>query len=417
MKSGDSKVTENDFHNKLGDIYPYSLIRYLSGTGNLMTASTSLPVSWEFCLDITGTSHFILKYQGPPYYKREEHSFSGYCKEMDGWSINIEKLWVASIVYKSDGLTQVLYCKSPEFIFEKTGEEVCRPSKAKVYITNFDFLGLEYSRINEHMVLDKFLVDLKRLTIEFKLMEKTKEIKDLINIDRINYGILSYFMVSPYESQTIEELKDEIQSITTFLSSLTLTTNHPQKVEYYNDNNEIVRIDVMDTIKSRFNSNAIIDNLMIRGGLKNLFESSYQKYRELEDPLKLLGYVNRTVDLQNQKFIDNKLAHLIMAYEFLISNYLVSLGLSRDKLEEMNIQQKMTLLNKRLQFIPKKLLNDDLRKVRNPLFHTGTIPFMESGELYNFYTEYNDLLMRVYLRIVGYNGEYISRKDYKPTQV
>lgn len=413
--NGDSQVTENDFHSKLGDIYPYSLIKYLSGIGNLMTDSTSLPVSWEFCLDITGTSHFILKYQRIYYYNPEGHSFSGHCNEMDGWSINIEKLWITST--KSEGLTEVLYCKSPEFVFIKKGVEDVHPSKAVVYITNFDFLGLEYSKNNNHMKLDKFSVDLKQSTVDFKLMENSTEIKKLIKNERIHYGILSYLTVKPSESRPIEVIKQEINSITSFLSSFTLTTNYSQKVEYYDDNNELVRFDILDTVKSRFRSEAIIDSFKVKGSIKHIFESSYRKYRELEDSLKLLGYVNRIVDLQNQQFIDNKLAQLIMAYEFLISNYLVSLGLSRDNLEKMNIQSKMSFLNNEMRFIPKELLNEDLRKARNPLFHTGAIPFMEGKELYNFYTEYNDLLMRIYLRIIGYDGEYISRKDYKPAQV
>lgn len=414
--NGDSQVPENDFHNKLGDIYPYSLIRYLSGVGNLMTDSTSIPVSWEFCLDITGTSHFILKYQGIHYYKPDEHSFSGRCNEMEGWSVNIEKLWIEST--NSKGQTNVLYCISPEFTFEKRGVEGIHPSKAIAYITNFEFLGLEKTETNGGFNFDKFSVDLKRLALEFKLTENSNEIRELIDTKRINHGVLSYITVVPHECHSLEEVKKEIKSITSFLSSVTLTTNYPQKIEYYDENNEIVRFDVMETTKLRFNNEAIIDNFLTRRGLKHLFDSSYQKYRELEDSLKLNEYTNRIVDIQNQTFIDNKLAQLIMAYEFLISNYLVSLGcLSRDELELMNIQKKMTSINKQLRFIPKNLLTDDLRKVRNPLFHTGAIPFMNSNELYNFYTDYNDLLMRIYLRIIGYDGEYISRKDYKPAQV
>ncbi|NUU73969.1 hypothetical protein [Paenibacillus xylanilyticus] len=415
MIYGDSQVLENDFHNKLGDIYPHSLLRYLSGIGNLMNDSTSLPVSWEFCLDITGTSHFILKHRGRHYHNLEEHSFSGHCNELVGWSINIKKIWITSTI--SEGLSEVLYCKTPEFIFEKREVEGIQPSKAIAHITNFDFLGLEKTETNGGFILDKFSVDLKRLALEFKLTENSNEIKKLIDTKRINHGVLSYITVVPYESHSLEEIKKEIGSITSFLSSVTLTTNYPQKIEYYDDNNDIVRFDVMDTTKLSFNNEAIIDNFLTWRGLKHLFESSYLKYRELEDSLKLNEFTNRIVDIQNQTFIDNKLAQLIMAYEFLISNYLVSHGLSRDNLEEMNIQKKMTSLNTQLRFIPRELLNDDLRKVRNPLFHTGAIPFMEGNDLYNFYTEYNDLLMRIYLRIIGYDGEYISRKDYKPVQV
>ena len=62
-----------------------------------------------------------------------------------------------------------------------------------------------------------------------------------------------------------------------------------------------------------------------------------------------------------------------------------------------------------MKFIPAHLLGKSLRNgVRNPLFHQGDIPDMNMDEKYDLYTEYLDLLVRITLRILKYDGKYIT---------
>lgn len=89
------------------------------------------------------------------------------------------------------------------------------------------------------------------------------------------------------------------------------------------------------------------------------------------------------------------------------------LGEDEETIIDSNIQQKLGKLNKQLRFIPKEYLGDRLRSVRNPLFHLGVIPFMDTKELNVFYNEYNELLMKIYLKIIQYDGQYISRINFK----
>lgn len=50
-------MIKNDLHNRLGDIYEYSPLKYISGKGIIISEERTQNVDWELCLDVCGESH------------------------------------------------------------------------------------------------------------------------------------------------------------------------------------------------------------------------------------------------------------------------------------------------------------------------------------------------------------------------
>lgn len=406
-------MDENVFSKRLGDIYDYSPLKYMNGEAVISSGAQAQDVHWELCLDVSGETHLQISYSGIPLRMRD-FSLMGETEDKQ-WIIESEKVYVFNTNHNSEGLRNTIYCKAPEINISKKQSDL-KIHRAEVAITNFDFLGSEYTIVDDHHHLNKITVLIPNANLQFILSENYKVIKELLQIRRISKAVLSKIIVNSNQQITIEELDKEIRQITMFLSSITLNTNYEQLINYFNGD-ELVAIKIIDTIKMDFHPNVLVDNHIIRGGINYAFDKMYQEFNMLSEPLRLRGYVNRIIDMQQQKFIDNKLAHLIIAYESLLTDYLIYKGATEREIGEMNIQQKLGRLNRELRFIPKELLGENLRELRNPLFHTGTIPLLNTADSFNIYSEYNNLLMKIFLRILSYDGEFLSRIDYKSTSV
>lgn len=284
----------------------------------------------------------------------------------------------------------------------------------KAYVTNFDFMGLEVSTYGFKKKRDKFSLNLEKKTCQFKYVENYSKIKQFLKSEKISSGILSTVSIYSETQETFETLSKELTDLTLFLSSLTLNTNYAHLTEYYSSDS-LVKIEVSNSIISKIHNNVIIDNHHITAGLLKAFEKSYQKFKDIKAVLDLNRYIHLMTELQNQKFIELKMANLILVFENLLSKYLVLQGMEINEVEDLNIQQKLGRVNKELKFIPKNLLGDEFRAgVRNPLFHTGSIPFKSIEEKIEIFNEYYDLLIRIYLKIISVEGCYISRKNYLP---
>lgn len=406
-------MMENIFQNRLGDIYEYSPLKYINGNGVISSEGQTRNVNWELCLDICGESHLQISYSGIQFSKGS--FFLRGETEDKCWEIESQNVYILSREYNSEGSKNIFYCKTREINITKK-QCTSEITKAEVFITNFDFTGLEWSENKDSSVLNKFSVALPKMGIQFILNEHHKSINELLRRNRITKAILSKMIVNLNDKMNTDELNNEVTKITLFLSSLTLNSNYEQLINYYHKE-ELVAFKIIDTVKMDFRRGSLIDNLRIFGGIKNAFIQSYQQFKLLNEPLKLSSFIDRVVDMQQQNYLDNKLVILIIAYESLLTNYLIYKGSTESEIEEMNIQQKLGRLNRELRFIPSELMGENLREARNPLFHTGTIPLLNINELSDIYSKYNDLLMRIFLRIISYDGEYISRINDKSTSV
>ena len=122
-------------------------------------------------------------------------------------------------------------------------------------------------------------------------------------------------------------------------SSLVITT-------IFNANllSEILQYSLENTVKTSFCRRYIIDNFRINEGIPKAFESCYESYKNWQTKIDINSVIGFLVEINQQEYIDLKLAVMLMAYESLLFKYLLNQGLSQDKIGE-NIQQKLGQIN------------------------------------------------------------------------
>ncbi|MEK3876815.1 hypothetical protein [Paenibacillus sp. FSL M7-0420] len=388
---------------------------YFHGKGILIDNSP-ISVLWGVSVDISGNKKFAAMTDG---IYHVEYKSGALMRKMElkgesstgEWKIRSSDIVIKSQEDSTELNRTILKCTFSQLFMEKDYDHI---DSLKAYVTNFDFMGLEVSTYGFKKKRDKFSLNLEKKTCQFKYVENYSKIKQFLKSEKISSGILSTVSIYSETQETFETLSKELTDLTLFLSSLTLNTNYAHLTEYYSSDS-LVKIEVSNSIISKIHNNVIIDNHHITAGLLKAFEKSYQKFKDIKAVLDLNRYIHLMTELQNQKFIELKMANLILVFENLLSKYLVLQGMEINEVEDLNIQQKLGRVNKELKFIPKNLLGDEFRAgVRNPLFHTGSIPFKSIEEKIEIFNEYYDLLIRIYLKIISVEGCYISRKNYLP---
>jgi hypothetical protein len=404
-------ISNDYFENQLGDIHNLAIIKIMNGVG-ILYGKTSNPVEWALCVEITGKKHLIIesKIFGRKNFDKLESEYRLEGNSIDGeWNIQSNKIFILSEHFLFDENKIISRCEFNKLSLSKNYTSL---SSVKAYITNFDFRGLENSNYENRYVRDKFNLSICNRLVQFKLLENLKQIRTLLNSERISIAIMSTVSFEIKREETVEDIAEMLTNILLFLSSLSLNLNFAPIVEYYS-NDQLVMIEIEETSTSKYNGDPLIDNYRIPSGIKNAFEKSFHKFLDLKEDLELYRFTQLIVELYQQKYIELKIATLIIIYEHLLLRYLISSGYVNDINEEINIQQKLGRVNKELKFIPKNLMSDEFRHgIRNSLFHTGSISTKSFEELQEIYGEYLDLIMRIYLRILNYDGYYISRKNY-----
>jgi hypothetical protein len=226
---------------------------------------------------------------------------------------------------------------------------------------------------------------------------------DLINSGLLNYGILSFVEFDSKHFKNNLEVDDFFEKLSFALSIPFCNTTNLSYCQYLRENEEI-GISIYNTISEKYRNTQIINDDRIPIYLK-CFESSsnfynFEKFKQLSHLL---------IGSFHQKYLEIKFANLLMAFEFSMNFILeekYKISISEIKKKE-NLQQKLNFLNSYLRSIPKKLLNNNLREnIRNPLFHTGSIPNMDFKILMNCYYEYTNLLLNILLQSFNYSGKY-----------
>jgi hypothetical protein len=356
-------------------------------------------IFWELCIDISGNIIFILHAKQPIYdlvNLSQVNSFSGMSDD-EIWEIECTELHFLSHTGEISHGYRLTFFYLPSSITLKIKDLATRhPNLAKAYFSNFKFSGIENEGI--------FFVNINSKIICFEMLENSNEIIELINIQRISNAITSQVSITINQDENIDFIKNEITSISWFLSLLNLNLNFTPIIEYY-ANDEVVRYDIENTAKNTFNDHYIIDNFRIDGGIPKAFNDCYANYKTLDYELEVNKFIGFLAEINQQKYIEIKFATMIMAYEYLLFKYLSHKG---ENIGD-NIQQKLRQLNKHLRFIPNEMMDDTLRgSVRNPLFHQGEIPLLSLSEKRKIFKSYYDLLIKIILIIIGYKGEYMS---------
>ncbi|MWV43367.1 hypothetical protein GRF59_06945 [Paenibacillus sp. HJL G12] len=409
-------IEEEYFKQRFIDVYEYSLMNYKSGTGTFRISDKEFQVKWESVIPITGECIFVIS---------SEDSLGSLLQSTDigngeltgitddrEWSIST-KLIITNINFKTNIPSIVLTCLVRILNLVKVSNNEINKKYLRGYITNFDFLGMEFTIRGERRVRDKFTVNVHDRQVVFQELEHKKLILEQINSNRIDKAILSTITFPILDGENKEQTSHYIELISWFLSLVNVKATMVPLIEYYDNNNEIAEIEYHQLLSSRYHPNVIIDNHLCFGGLIQYFNECYQVFVELDNDLALSSLVTSILGMYEGKFLENKLAGLILSYELLLTKYLVKSGSDFESIKELSIQDKLRRVNTYLRFIPSHLLADTLRKdVRNALFHTGEISVLSLNEKIEIYNEYYDLLIQITLRILNYRGKYINPKDY-----
>ena len=403
------------FKQRLSDIYEFSLIDYLSGEGSLQLENSDIHVKWELCVDVSGQMLLIIScnksLQTSQGTKFNRFNINGTSYDED-WKIECEDVILYSKSYRWNGSNELYtYFGSPDLINLYIKKFQGKVDRVKAYISNFNFIGLEFSDYEDGSNLDKFDCKIQTKTFTFRLLQASKKLIELIQVARIPNAVLSTVSVPILAYEDFENSLKELNSLCWFISFLSLNTCFSPMTEmFFND--KLVQIRLDKRIALPFCRESLIDNLKIDAGIIIFLEQYYEKYLELERNLDFNTVVSQLLELQNIFHIEVKFATLIMAYEYLLSRFLVDKGITEEKMLNYNIQQKLGKANKYLKFIPANS-GDYLRdSIRNPLFHQGSLPFLSLTDKLQEFDTYYELLIKIILKVLGYQGKYISRINY-----
>lgn len=392
------------FRDRLSDIYDYSLIQYLSGNGNLKSNNQNIQVDWELCVDLSGEIIFVVsnsRSRSLFYNSNETFNLSG--KTLDGeWEIESNDILLYGVT--SNSLGDFSFCAISDINLKHKNFSLNSITHSISYISNYDlFYGKEIYPLRANK------------NVDFEKIDKNKEIKDLIDIKRINSAILSKMKLY-ITNQDLEDNLVEVESITWFLSLVSLNYCFESIVEIHNSS-EKVFIKIYNGNKSNYRQDRLINDRQINNGTHEFFSKSYANFIGLNKDLNIRIFIEYLIKIENEPTTEIKIAILVLTYEYLLTGYLMNKGDITDP-EGINIEQKISKINKYVRFIPKPLLDKFFRdSIRNPLFHQGIILSLSHDERIKYLKIYSDLIIKIFLVLLGYEEEYMSRVDYKSRKV
>lgn len=408
------------FEGRLGDIFSLSPVPYLSGEGELRDARGAFPVKWELNVAVTGESVFAIttdRFIPPDRWVNADRTFVEWAltgrladPPSSGTGVGV-MLSRSSFTSNERHFTYFGHFRQLDIVPDGAGT----PTRIQALVRNLTFLGLERTTYGTREAVDKLHVAVAGRQVYFHLSEQQSQLKDLLDIERIDRALMSEAHVPLAAGETVEDGMRILGTLESLLSFLTLNRATAPLVRLKAGDRD-VGLRVMDLPSDPYRRDEIVDNHMIPGGIKACVEAVYDNFLSLDGPLGLRRFIDMVLVMNQQRAVEFKLAGLILAYEFFCTNFLTAQG--KPPAPESNIQQKLNGVNSFLRFIPKALLDDTLREdIRNPLFHQGVIVGANMRTLWGWHTEYFDLLLQIVFVVLGYAGQFISRQTYSPVAV
>lgn len=411
----------NFFKERIGDIFSFSLIKYICGNGQLSN-SMNINVTWEINLDITGKTLLVLTSCTDIPTEHSNHflkyTLRGHSNDSK-WSIKVTNLIIFSSQHDSTKTLIRYICDFNKIeLFVNDYNKLPFDSSVS-YITNFNFNGINsspvYNKGKKGAKRDCFSCDIRRRHYLFKQNDNIDSVYKLIQNKRITTGILLRIVINTKKTDSINLIFKKINEICWLLSLLDLNTIFSPLTEILKDNLVIYKC-ISRPYLLNYHNLSIIDNFYIRDGVKSFIDNYFTEYVRLTKEVDLKMLINILLEMQQQSVIDIKFSQLLLGYELILTKYLLNIGeISTSDISSLNIETKSRKLNKHLRFIPKRMFDKNLREnVRNPLFHQGYIPLMGFRKKYNSFISHYELLIQILLRLFGYNGKYLSRLNYEP---
>ena len=412
-------VDEAFFRSRLGDLFAYSILPYMEGTGTLRIAGNSYECEWALNVSPQGQplltlttgeyARTLFADSGQPF---PQTILEGLTSDGD-WRLAASNLRTSRSTLDSD-LRFFYVCRPRDVMLSSISADGAQPDRIRALLTNFKFDGLEVSKYENRWALDRFTIPIAGNVAEFRPLNRQDELLELIGNGRLDRAILSTLSLSTAHAglASAEALVSTLCSMATF--ACFSMVNDPV-TEYY-AGETLTRIVVRDLISSRYNPAVVIDNFYVDKGLRIYLEECLAKFSELDATMDLRRLIRGCIGMTEGAFTENKVAGLIMSLEYLVTKQLKELQARFS--EDDSIESKIGNLDKYVRFIPKDCRGGDLRRLaRNPLFHTGEALITDSLDFYRLYSKYTDLLIRLVLRALGYKGKFISRLTWEPVDV
>jgi len=387
-----------------------SLLPYLSGSGCIQWENHSYPVRWEISLPITGKLALVLTTNRPfdPQLQVQptdsknlqtltQWNFQGISDD-NFWNIECHDVTIPRFKIECNAsLFQcVLFCHTHEIVIKRN-----QPNKPVKYIVSHIW-NLSEGKFD-------FAIEDRHFSIA-----PHGNIKNILEL--LQYEILTTSIVSTMTTELLvgESTSDDalkvIEEIEWLLSLITLNTTFAPVQQFLSENKDIVSWKIRSRYSFPMHNAGFLRNQHVPRAIQSFILQCGSKYLALDNKIDLKMLTSMMTNTVNETSIEFKIAGIILCFEFFLSKLLLLYGdIDADKLETMNIQTKLGSLNRHLRFIGSDLRNDSIRSVyRNPLFHQGALPNLTLEQKIETYNKYMELLLQIFLVIVGYTGEFVS---------
>lgn len=312
---------------------------------------------------------------------------------------------------------------SPSVVKIKDNSKRAKPPYKLVFaLANFHFMGLDFSQsIRSKRIYhnrDRFSIQLGTRTFTFiqdPRIESIKKVQIETHLPRITSWV-------EHNINSFKDITLALETVDNVCDMLIIVSN--QNINWafwrlYDKSGRLVREEYHDRHLGEYkhNTNEVIDNFRIFGGLQHYLESCYDQFAQLKvtyNLQKFKGFMNSAPPISS---VETLLLHLIPGVE-LIANMILKystiprLNLSVNQLRGMNIEAKLNrLYNHYYKYFTANKWNlirtGIVRQIRNPLFHSGLISVPINISFSK--TRYLHLIaLQLYLKLVGYNGKYID---------
>lgn len=370
-------------------------------------------------------------------------------------TISIEKLAINSLSVSSKKgecvqLELKMICYSTVDIIYSDEKSV--DAEIHYGLTNFVFLGCEYSVEDNKHILDRFDATVNNFNILFKKVENYIEIENRLNAKRGCFVTSEAIVTTPVDNSG--KARNTVFDVVELLSLATRNFVSPTYEDYFCGGN-IFRTVLNPVITYGYNGS---DNLIRTNPtpctIKYFLEMTYDKYQEHKKDLGLNAIISLYLISGFTLYTETKFMLMFVALESLLSNfedYLKMIGTpitpsmqktTKKKLKKILAKEEIQLKDETIDSIVNSIgyqhttfddkltpllkkydvdsMPEDrvLNSLRNKIVHNGKFPEELNSRVITPYVEYTRLIYfvdRILLSILGYKGKSFLNKhdEYK----
>jgi len=214
---------------------------------------------------------------------------------------------------------EMLCLSHVNIIYYDNEESVC--TEIRYGLTNFTFLGCEFSRKDKGYPLDKFNAEINNLTVLFKKVEEYEDIEQRLKANK-GCHVTSEAIIS----LTTDESTKARSMILTATELLSLATRNFVSLIYedcyYNGN--LIRTTLKPGVLTNYNNADQLIDTYIHDSictLKDYLETTYNKYQEFKDTFNLRSVIHLYLISRFLPFNEARFLLTFVSLECLLDSY------------------------------------------------------------------------------------------------